>query len=270
MKLNIFCTAIKYYKVIDKLPKYIIPLGLGEEHYPSSWLNEKKGDNICSLNKYYGEATGIYWVWKNYLKNLKKDDWIGFCQYRRLWLNSYYDKKQKYNFSNLYSNLLKDSNILLNSSETILLQPTIFKNENLLEQFDKIYGENLILNCLNFLPNKDKNDFINFLKGNRLSICNMFITKPHIYKQYCNDMFNWIEKCFNYCKEKNLLTGHNIRLPIFMVERYTSFWFEKYSKCNYLSFAKLGKFFLSNKINKLINPLKLPFSFRTYPTIHKF
>jgi hypothetical protein len=55
-----------------------------------------------------------------------------------------------------------------------------------------------------------------------------------------------------------------------MVERFTSFWFEKYTKANYLSFARLGDFYLSNRLNKFINPLKLPLTFRMYPTIHKY
>ncbi len=63
--MKIFCTAIKYYRIIDKLPKNILPLGLGKADYPSHWLTEKKGDNINHLNKYFGEATGIYWIWKN-------------------------------------------------------------------------------------------------------------------------------------------------------------------------------------------------------------
>ena len=29
-------------------------------------------------------------------------------------------------------------------------------------------------------------------------------------------------------------------------------------------------FFLSEKVNKFVNPLKLPFSFRMYPTVHRY
>ena len=98
----------------------------------------------------------------------------------------------------------------------------------------------------------------------------MFITKPDIFISYCEDMFHWIEKCFNYCNKKNLLKGNNNRLPIFMVERFTSFWFEKHTNVKYLSFARLGNFFLSEKTNKIINPLKIPLTFRMYPTIHRY
>ena len=262
--------TLKHYSVLQKLPKSIIPFGLGDQTYPGGWLNEKNGDNILGLNKFYGETTGIYWIWKNYLDNFKINDWIGFCQYRRLWLNDIYTKKQTFTFDNLYSNLLSSEAVLKPETETYLVQPTFFTNHDLFDQFETLYGKNTINECAKLVLDKDKEDFRNFLKGNKFSICNMFITKPRIFKQYCEEMFNWIEKCYDYCNNQNLLKGKNMRLPVFMVERFTSFWFEKYSKVNYLSFARLGNFFLSNEINKIINPLKIPFSFRMYPTIHRY
>ena len=42
--LEIFCTSIQYLKILDKLPKYIKPLGLGESLFPDHWLDEKKGE----------------------------------------------------------------------------------------------------------------------------------------------------------------------------------------------------------------------------------
>ena len=98
----------------------------------------------------------------------------------------------------------------------------------------------------------------------------MFITKPEIFENYCQSIFDWIFKCYDYCNNKKLLVGKNIRLPIFLTERYTSFWFHYYTRPKHLSFARLGNFYLSNKVNKFLNPLKLPFTFRNYPTIHNF
>ena len=270
MNLKIFCMTIKHLSVLQKLPKSIIPFGLGNHIYPENWLNEKNGQNILGLNKFYGETTGMYWIWKNYLDKFKDDDWIGFCQYRRLWLNDTYVKKQTFTLDSLYSKLLSSDSNFKSSTETYLIQPTIFTNQNLLDQFNTLYGKNTINECAKLVEEKDKEDFQEFLNGNKFSICNMFITKPRIYRQYCEEMFNWIEKCYDYCNNQNLLKGKNMRLPVFMVERFTSFWFEKYTKVNYLSFARLGNFFLSNEINKIINPLKIPFSFRMYPTIHRY
>ena len=270
MDLKIFCMTAKRLNVLEKLPSYITPFGLGNSEYPNNWLSEKTGENISHLNKFYGELSGMYWLWKNYINKINDYKWIGFCQYRRLWLNELYNSKQKLNPSSLYSNLLKPNNNIFSSTEAILLQPTIITRQNLREQFDTLYGKNILNECLEFVDNKNKDDFKKYLEGNKMSICNMFITKPQIFNSYCGDMFNWIDKCFNYCNKKDLLKNGNTRLPAFMIERFTSFWFEKYTQTNYLSFARLGNFFLSKNINKFINPLKIPLTFRMYPTIHRY
>ena len=100
--LEIYFTTLKYYSVLDKLPSYIKPLGLGNYTYPKHWLVEKNGENIADLNKFFSEWTGIYWIWKNKLNNISDDDWIGNCHYRKLWLNDLYDKKQKFSTKSLY------------------------------------------------------------------------------------------------------------------------------------------------------------------------
>ena len=92
-KLTIYCFTLKYFKLLDSLPDHIVPLGLGSEKFPNNWLDEKNGENISKLNNYYGEATGIYWIWKNKLNNYKNDDWIGTCHYRKFWLDDCYLNK---------------------------------------------------------------------------------------------------------------------------------------------------------------------------------
>ena len=66
-KVILYCLSYKHYDLVDKLPDYIKPLGLGNEKYPDHWLKDSVGQNISSLNKYYGQYTGIYWIWKNKL-----------------------------------------------------------------------------------------------------------------------------------------------------------------------------------------------------------
>ena len=112
VNLEIYCLSHKYYTLLDKLPKYIKPLGLGNNIYPNHWCNDKQGENISDLHKHYGEGTGIYWIWKNVIKNMNANDWVGTCHYRRFWLNNFYKRRQKLNISSLYSNLLKPDNNL--------------------------------------------------------------------------------------------------------------------------------------------------------------
>ena len=268
--LDIYCTTIRYFSVIDKLPPYIKPLGLGNVDYPEDWLTEKKGNNISALNKYYGEASGFYWIWKNKLKGLNDDDWIGTCHYRKLWLNNLYDGKQKLSVDSLYSNLLKPNNKIFMDCDVIQVQPIFLKNETIFEQFDKVHKNNVLKNCVDFLTSKEKEKFLNHLNGNKIYGLNMFITKTPFIKEYCENLFPWLKKCLDYCVNNNLCNNYNTRLPAFLAERYTSYWFSQNAKSKYLSYARLGNFMLSNNINKFINPTKIPFTFRMYPTIHDY
>ena len=267
--LKIFCTSLKYLKILDKLPKYIYKIGLGEKKFPDNWFDEKKGENISHLNKYYGELTGIYWIWKNLYKNFDKNDLIGNCHYRKLWLNNHYEQKQKKTTQSLFNNLLKENNPIFNKDKTFQVQPIVFKNKNLLDDFKIIHNNDSLEKSILFLDPGLQIAFKKHLLSIKLYPLNMFITTPQNFNEYCQVIFPWLEECLNYCKKENLCKEYNLRLPAFLAERFTSFWFSKIST-SYFSYARLGKIFLSNKVNSLINPLKLPFTFRMYPTLHKY
>lgn len=269
MKVKIFITSIKYFSVIDKLPKYIQPLGLGKEYFPNNWLTENKGDNIKKLNKYYGELTGFYWVWKNLIENFGQEDFIGFCHYRKLWMN-FLGEKKFLSYKSIQDCLLNENNKLFAKNDVFQVQPIIFKRKNLLEDFFTVHKINLMIESLNFLEEPIKTDFYNYLNKKTLYPLNMFIVKKDLFVEYCTVLFPWLEKCYDYCYKNDLLKDYNIRLPAFLAERFTSFWFNKFKNKSDLSYARLGNFFLSNNINKYINPLKIPFTSKIYPTIHRY
>ena len=268
--IEIYCLSHKYFSLLDKLPEYIKPLGLGNNIYPAHWLNDKQGENISHLHEHYGEGTGIYWIWKNKLKNMNANDWIGTCHYRRFWLNKLYNNKQKLNVSSLYSNLLKLDNKIFSRCDSIQIQPTTFKNETIFQQFNKIHGPNILNACINFLEINERDSFSEFLYGNNLSHT-IFITKVHLFEKYCESLFPWLKKCYEYCIKNDLCKGYNSRLPAFLMERYASYWLKKNTKNKeYLSYARIGNLMRSNNLNKFINPMKIPFTFRMYPTLHRY
>jgi hypothetical protein len=269
-KLTIYCKSIKYYKVLDSLPSFIKPLGLGPASYPENWLDEKDNVNITELNQFYAEFTGLYWIWKNKLRFMSKDDLIGNCHYRVLWLNELYVKKQKFSPSSLFSKLLKNNNEILNESEVIQVQPISFRNKNLLTDFIQVHKVNALEDCLSFLNESIKKDFLIHLNEFKLYPHNMFITNVKFFEEYCEVIFPWLQKCMKYCEEKKICVGYNSRIPAFLAERFTSFWFNTFKKRSLLSYARLGGFHLSNTYNSFVNTMKLPFTFSQYPTIHKF
>ena len=269
-KIKIYCTSLKYYRVIDKLPPYIIPLGLGNNYFPNYWKIEKKGKNILSFNKYYGELTGFYWVWKNQTNNMEDEDLIGFCHYRKLWMNNNNRFKNKFSFKSIYSDLLIDRNSILKKVDVVQVKPIIFKKKNLIKDFEEVHKNKILYKSLDFLNSDDKKNFTMHLQGNVLYPLNMFITKKKFFINYCETIFPWLENCYNYCSVNNLLNGYNLRLPAFLAERFTSYWFSRLSSHTTLNYARLGNFFLNSKFNNYFNTLKIPFTSIIYPTIHRY
>jgi len=268
--LKIFCSTIKYYKILDKLPEYIIPVGLGENYFPKDWQTEKQGVNISNLNKNYAQLTMYYWLWKNKLKEMENNDFIGSCEHRLLWLDQLYKNKQKYSLSNLYSKLLKPNNSLFQNNDIIQLKPTNFKNRTVLEDFEECHNTKILREAVNFLPKEEREEFKAHLNQNYLYIGPMFITKVKYFEEYCEVVFPWVKKCYEACLSEGILKDYNLRLPVFMAERYTSYWITKFSKRSSLSFARLGNFHLSNIFNSFMNTSKAPLTFRQYPTLYKF
>lgn len=269
-KLEIFCSTIKYYKIIDKLPNYITPIGLGDNSFPDHWLTEKKGKNISHLNKYYAQLTMYYWIWKNNLGRFNDTDFIGSCEHRLFWLNQFYSQKQKFSISSLYNKLLKPENEAFKKKDIIIPHPIEFKSKSLLQDFEEVHTKDIILETINFLPIEERKSFLEHLNANIFYIGNMFITKKKYFIEYCEIIFPWVDLCYKLCVSKNLCNGYNIRLPVFLAERYSSYWMSKFKSKEIFSFVRLGNFHLSNTINSIINTSKLPFTFYQYPTIYKY
>jgi len=268
--LKIYCSTIRYYKILDKSPSYIIPIGLGDGNFPNNWETEKVGINISHLNKHYAQLTMYYWIWKNKLRGANANDFIGNCEHRLLWLNDLYATKQKFSSSSLYGKLLNPNNNIFKNYEIIVPQPIIYKKKSLFDDFEEVHAKNILNDVISFLPKGEQSLFRNHLKQNHLYIGNMFITKIKYFEEYCELIFPFVDRCLEYCRQKNLLNGYQIRLPVFLAERFSSYWMSKFKNKSTLSLARLGNFHLSNKLNTFLNTTKIPFTFHQYPTIYNY
>ena len=268
--VRLYCCTIKHFEVLEKLPDYIVPVGLGNNDFPNNWLIEKVGENISDLNPYYAEFTMFYWMWKNKLSEFGDNDFIGTCQHRWLWLNEFYKKKQRFTLNSLYSKLLDPANDIFKNNELVHLNPHYFSKINLKQDFEDCHNIDFLMESLNFLPEKEKIGFEQHLEGNAIYPNNMFITKAKYFNEYCSLIFPWLEKCYKFGYENNLFEGYNKRLIAFLMERFSSYWFQRFKSKSQLSYSRLGKIHLSNNLNKIIPTMKLPFTFLQYPTLHKF
>ena len=82
--MKMFCLTIfdDHFEKIKKLG--YMPVGLGENIKSNKFINDKTKINISKKNPFYGEYTFHYWLWKNDILS-PKEEWIGFCQYRKHW-----------------------------------------------------------------------------------------------------------------------------------------------------------------------------------------
>jgi len=254
--LNMFCISLEpnHFSFIKKLG--YIPVGLGEKNFDNNWLSDRSGKSISEKNKNYAEYTYHYWIWKNYLDKLD-DKWIGFCQYRKFWSLRDYETKD-ININTLNSQILKDIPNEFKNYDSILGQPMfvnqwrgmkflksalkifikkpklIFnkKNRNLNFHFDWMHGEGNLINAINLLDEKNKNDFKKFVNTEvSFNPHNMFICKSKtILRNYYEDLFPWLEKCEKLFGFESLKGYGKIRIYAFLAERFMPYWFRKNTK----------------------------------------
>ena len=93
--LKMYCFSLSKSN-LEKIKKMnYIPVGLGKEKFDSNWLTDSTNKNIGNKNSWYGENTFYYWLWKNNLEENFNTDWLGFCHYRRFWLNKREEEKNQ-------------------------------------------------------------------------------------------------------------------------------------------------------------------------------
>ncbi len=125
--LKMFCLTLEPSHLgIIKEMNYV-PVGLGEKIFPEDCISDKRGKNISKKNKYYGEYTFHYWLWKNYLDQINQD-WIGFCQYRKFWALNF-TPNNELNLINLKNKVLKKIPDDFNQFEVILGDPFLLIKE---------------------------------------------------------------------------------------------------------------------------------------------
>ena len=267
--LQMFCLSLNplHKSLIDKLD--YIPVGLGNSFFSQEWMSDKINKNIAFKNKYYGEYTFHYWLWKNH--KLDFDGWIGFCQYRKFWKKDLVDYKDN-NFENFNKTLLKKIPDDLNKFETIIgenffvnqfrlskfikhnfktmfLDPGLFfdkKKRTIKFHFDMMHGHGNLDKAIQVLDKKDKNDFNDFVNSEvSFNPHNMFICKnKEILYSYYESLFPWLlscEKIFGF----RTLKGFGLkRIYGFLAERYMSYWFKRYTKYLIMpiQFKDLGDF----------------------------
>ena len=248
--MKLFCIDIhnSNYDKIKQLNYF--PVGLGDDNFNKNWMKDNIGENISQKNPYYGEYTFHYWFWKNYINKIDDNEWVGFCAYRRFWSSD----KNNFEINNLRDflseipkeweshDVILGQNIYLNWKFSKILrhglrslisnQKLIFKkNWNIKYHFDSFHGYGNLDQAINLLDQDDRDDFREFTrKRNSYNRSSMFFCRSKkIMLQYYNTVFPWMEKCEKIFGFNDKTYGLK-RIYGFLIERFQSFWFQKYTK----------------------------------------
>ena len=253
-KLELYCVTNVKVPHLECIPINIACVSIGD--FPPSYIQCNNGENIFHKEKYYSELTFHYWYWKNKL-NLNNNNWIGFCQKRRLWIkNDSRDKKiNKFNLeehlllepdqkwegyesiicNKVYVNNVKKIKMLKRGWKSLIKDPRIFFNSNkqtVKFHFEMHHGSKFLKEALDQMETDDKQDFNDYLsKRTYFNPHIMFIAKSEILDKWFSKLFPWLERCESTLGFKNLDGVYDTqRLYAFLSERYLSFWFKKYTK----------------------------------------
>jgi len=250
-KLKMYCICLheRNYRAVKELG--YIPVGLGKEIFSNGWLRDNQGENISKKNEYYGEYSFHYWFWKNKIDQIENGTWIGFCAYRRFWLNNkkIVSKPNKNNFlihvpeewnnydtilgQQFFINKMKLSKLVKHGLRSLLNRPSaIFeKNRNIKFHFNSFHGFGTLDKAIDLLHEEDREDFRKFTEQNiSYNMGNMFVCKSKkIIKSYYNSIFPWLKRCEKVFGFKTDSYGE-MRIYGFLAERYLSYWFNKYTK----------------------------------------
>ncbi len=249
-KLQIYCVTDKEIPFLEESDYKLA--AVGRKNFSDKYLKCDFKDNIFHKEENYSELTFHYWFWKNQLRYHHDDDWIGFCQKRRFWLNSKKDNKS----DDISNRILKSTPSDWESYDAVLCEPielgtklsklikrgwrnVIIKPSLLFDhreitiktQFDLHHGFGVLEEAINVMDEKDKKEFKEFVnKNTKYNPHIMFISKKGILNNFFKDQFNWLFKCEKIFGFKDLKGYDQKRLYAFLAERYVPFWFRKYSK----------------------------------------
>ena len=217
-------------KTMDFNSNYIEPIQVGCEYNPTipniKYYDNIK-NNIGNKNKSYCELTAIYWMWKNL-----KSDYYGLFHYRRFFSFNKKYKEPVYIEQYLTEDGLNKYNINDNSlvnlcSKYDIIVPNLIEtNETLYNQYVDFHNKDDIDTLIDIIKTdypKMYNGFLSYINKTSGYFYNMFIMKKDIFNNYCEWLFEILEKCENKINTSNY-SKSNKRVIGYLAERLTGFY----------------------------------------------
>lgn len=167
-------THKKFYEPKDTV---YIPLQVGRVNGPDlGYLGDDTGESISAKNCFYGELTGLYWLWKND----RETGNVGICHYRRFFLN---DKKQMMSEQE-YDSVLQEYDIITSKA--------MYAGEPYRQYYGRAHNEqDLILEgeVIRELYPEDYPVFCEVMQGDKHYFGNLMVTSKELFDAYCTWLF---------------------------------------------------------------------------------
>ncbi len=180
MSVTIFTMTHKAFPT-PKDPIYV-PLQVGRAGAEDlGYIGDDTGVSISEKNCYYGELTGVYWVWKN----IKTSDPVGICHYRRYFCT----EEGRILTQKEYESILADYDLI--ASKLLKLNYSYYEgyasdyNIHDLEVTGKVIRQ--------FYPDYYET-FTRLVHGKGTYFGNMMVCKKELFDEYCEWLFDIFEK----------------------------------------------------------------------------
>ena len=156
------------------------------------------GDNISAKNPNYCELTAHYWYWKNCLHS----KYVGLNHYRRYFdFGSAACKTLKFSPEQLNENPPQPFDIdqIFSSYDVVLAKPIVYKRslEADYAHFHRADDLRVLREVIEELTPDYLEAYNHIMSGNKLSPCNMFITRSETfahYSEWCFKILSEVEK----------------------------------------------------------------------------
>ena len=180
MSVTIFTMTHKAFPV----PKdaIYVPLQVGRAGAEDlGYIGDDTGVSISEKNCYYGELTGVYWVWKN----IKTSEPVGICHYRRYFCT----EEGRILTQKEYETILEEYDLI--ASKLLKLNYSYYEgyasdyNIHDLEVTGEVIRQ--------FYPDYYET-FTQLVHGKGTYFGNMMVCKKALYDEYCEWLFDIFEK----------------------------------------------------------------------------
>lgn len=180
MSVTIFTMTHKKFPAPGD-PVYV-PLQVGRARAEDlGYIGDDTGVSISEKNCYYGELTGVYWVWKN----IKTSEYVGICHYRRYFCT----EEGRILTEKEYEEILSEYDMI--ASKKLKLNYTYYDG----------YASDYNIHDLDAVGEVIRRDypaywetFERLVHGKGTYFGNMCVCRKPIYDAYCEWLFGIFEK----------------------------------------------------------------------------